>query len=934
MARVLIAIAAVLSGVAALGYELLWVRRLGEAFGATVYAVNLVLAIFFLGMGVGARLLGGVVDRARRPGLWFAGLEGFLALYAVAFLPLSTLVERLLLAATPAEWSFGASMALKGVAALLLLAPPALAMGGTLPALVRAAGGGTRTGDDPGVGRGIGRRVGLLYGLNTVGGAIGVGAVTLIGLPRLGIPGSFAAAAGLNLVAAVLAIVAARSTPPRLPASASGRATSGADGATSTGDGAIATSSTDRRVLLLAAGLAGFLAVGLEVLWTRALSARFLSTLYSFATILAAYLGCLGVGALLVGLLERWGRAGRGAAAAVMTGAGLTALVSVILLGRVPASLAHGADPGLTFAARQGFELRHAVGVMALPLLLFGMNFPLLVRLVHRDPERLGRDVGAVTLANTVGAVLAPLLVGFVLLPALGQKPALLLLALLGVAAGVGLLLPWAGARGWTWAVGAAGTGTVAVFLVLATPGDLRLWRFTDQDTLVAYREGVSASIAVAREPDGNLFLKLDNNYRLGDERTRFAQERQGLLPLLLHPAPERMLFIGVGTGSSVGAAVAFGDVAVDALDVIPELTEVLPHFHELNRDLVTRAGERPDVRLLTVDARHFVRATERRYDVVVGDLFVPWRAGEGGMYTVEHFRAVRDVLTDDGVFVQWLPLYQLRPEETAIVVRTFLEVFPGASLTWLYYNAREPVVGLVGSAGAASWDAVEMLTRMSTPARKALLEEAGLADVRAVLGSRIAGPDVLAEWTRDLPVESRAHPRIEVWSGLGRFGDIQARSRRNLVEMLRLTTPVTQDELPGLDPHHFAAVLRHQRGVASYLRARHLDLHGGDAAEAMDAYAAAFLDLPDQRITAYLLEQAIQEAVRRKAFRIAEVGIHAFRSLPDTEYLGHYYAAEMAMTAGQVDAARDALRKALALNPEHEPSWRLLTRIDPGAGS
>jgi len=925
MSRTILALAALLSGVAALGYELLWVRRLGEAFGATVYAVNLVLAIFFLGMGLGARLLGGLADRTTRPAVVFAALEGFLALDALLFLPLSGLVERLLLATTPAEWSFGASMTLKGVGALLLLAPPALAMGGTLPALVRAAGDGG----------GVGRRVGLLYGLNTVGGALGVALVSLVGLPRLGIPGSFGAAAALNLVAAALALLAAR-RPVAAPASRSARRERVAvaiDAATpSARDASVSTG--DRRVLLLAAGLAGFLAVGLEVLWTRALSARFLSTLYSFATILAAYLACLGVGSLLIGLLERWGRAGRGAAAAVMTAAGLTALVSVILLGRVPGSLAHGADPALGFAARQGFELRWALGVMALPLLLFGMNFPLLVRLVHREPDRLGRDVGAVTLANTVGAVIAPLLVGFVLLPGLGQKPALLLLGGLGVAAGVLLLMPWAGLRGWTWAVGAAGAGTVATFLVLATPSDLRLWRFTDQDTLVAYREGVSASIAVAREPDGNLFLKLDNNYRLGDERTRFAQERQGLLPLLLHPDPGSALFIGVGTGTSVGAAVAFGEVSVDALDVIPELTEVLHHFHALNRDLVTRARENPEVRLLTVDARHFVRATERRYDVVVGDLFVPWRAGEGGMYTVEHFTAVRDVLTDDGVFVQWLPLYQLRPVETAIIVRTFLEVFPDATLTWLYYNAREPVVGLVGGTGSRTWDAVDMLTRMTTPERTDLLTQAGLADVRAVLGSRIAGPDALGEWTAEAPVESRAHPRIEVWAGLGHFGDLDVRARRNLVEMLRLTRPVAQEELPGLDPHHFAAVLRHQRGVASYLRARHLDLHGGDAAEAMNAYASAFLDLPDQRISAYLLEQAIQEAVRRRAYKIAEVGIEAFRALPDTEYLGHYYTAEMAMTLGQADAAREALRKALAANPEHEASWRLLDRIDARSGT
>jgi spermidine synthase len=174
----------------------------------------------------------------------------------------------------------------------------------------------------------------------------------------------------------------------------------------------------------------------------------------------------------------------------------------------------------------------------------------------------------------------------------------------------------------------------------------------------------------------------VNQDYGLGSVRTRFAQERQGLIPLLLHPAPRAALFLGIGTGCSAGAAAGFGGASVDAVEILPEVVAMLPWFRDVNRDLAGRAATHRGVRVLVADARRFVLSTNRRYDVVVGDLFVPWRAGEGALYAREHFEAIRGVLAPGGLFCQWLPLYQLDPRELRVIVRTFLEVFPRASAT------------------------------------------------------------------------------------------------------------------------------------------------------------------------------------------------------------------------------------------------------------
>jgi MFS family permease len=69
-----------LSGASALTYQLLWMRVLGLIFGVTVYAASTVWASFMAGLAVGSVIAGRLADRAKRPLLWFGGVEGAIAL--------------------------------------------------------------------------------------------------------------------------------------------------------------------------------------------------------------------------------------------------------------------------------------------------------------------------------------------------------------------------------------------------------------------------------------------------------------------------------------------------------------------------------------------------------------------------------------------------------------------------------------------------------------------------------------------------------------------------------------------------------------------------------------------------------------------------------------------------------------------------------------
>ncbi|MDZ7582437.1 MAG: hypothetical protein U5R30_18095 [Deltaproteobacteria bacterium] len=83
-----------------------------------------------------------------------------------------------------------------------------------------------------------------------------------------------------------------------------------------------------------------------------------------------------------------------------------------------------------------------------------------------------------------------------------------------------------------------------------------------------------------------------------------------------------------------------------------------------------------------------------------VGDwrFLPPARDGAGSLYTVEHFRAVRGVLEENGLFCQWLPLYQLDLETFKVIARTFLEVFPEGQAFLAHYSIDQPIIGLIGA--------------------------------------------------------------------------------------------------------------------------------------------------------------------------------------------------------------------------------------------
>ena len=355
--------------------------------------------------------------------------------------------------------------------------------------------------------------------------------------------------------------------------------------------------------------------------------------------------------------------------------------------------------------------------------LALGMALPLVMEMAGpREDESAGPLVGRLLAVNTVGAIAGPLLATFLMGPRLGLWWSLVVLGGFLVVAGAfaGLTRAEAAiARAPRRRRGCCSTRRACRRFGSGRPTGQRL---------VSVREGTYGTTAVIAD-DHDRWITVNNSYVLGGTAAGDEERWQAHLPLLLHPSPRRVAFVGMGTGITAGAALLHPVERIVALEIVPEVALAA---REDFADVNARVLEDPRVSVVIDDGRHYLASSPQAFDVVVGDLLVPWRPAEAPLYTQEHFESVRRALTAEGVFCQWLPLYQLSPEQLAIILRTFLDVFPQHEplARQLHPGRADPGPGRpsrLPPAGAEAIDARVQALAASTESNPFLQHPAGL---------------------------------------------------------------------------------------------------------------------------------------------------------------------------------------------------------------
>lgn len=697
------------SGFAGLGYQMVWTRQCALWLGHELPAVLAVVTAFFGGLALGAWWLGERIERSPRPGRWYAGCEAVIGLWGLVLVglmePASSLLQQWTgtQAGAPLQWA----LAFGGVGLLLL--PATAAMGATLPAMERALREGPGR-NGPGIAG--------LYALNTAGALLGVLGTSFGTIPAWGLSATALLCALLNLACAGLAW----RVLPLLP---TGTVPAGSPAPLQRSRGG-----------LTALAWSGLLGIAYEVLVVRVLSQVAENTVYTFTLLLAVYLVGTALGAALY-------RRRPQAPAWAVSLACLTGSASLWWAHELQAAVQTVLGPGLGPALLG--EAALATVAFGPPTVAMGLLFSHLCHQARQQGQGLGRSLAW----NTLGGAIAPAAAGLVLVPALGAK-----VSLLAVSLGY-LVLPTGRHR----AAGALAPFAAATALALAAP-PLQFIDVPAGGRWVDHIEGSRGSVSVVQDARGTLSLHIDNRQQEGSSATRWADARQALLPMLLHPAPRQALFLGLGTGLTATAATLDPALQADVVELLPEVASAVHWFVDPWPARLT---------LHTGDARRFVRAPGPAYDLIVADNFHPARAGAGTLYTLEHFRAVRGRLAPGGLFCQWLPLHQLDLDTLRTIVRTFQAVYPQAQAVLATLSLDTPVLGLLGwqAAPGPALHAVRQRLAQAAhwPEPAALF---GFEDEWAVLGSVIAGPAALRAFagaavlnTDDHPVVAYRAPRI-----------------------------------------------------------------------------------------------------------------------------------------------------------------------------
>ncbi len=672
------------SGAAALLFETLWFRQAGLVLGNSVWASSLTLAAFMTGLALGNAVIARYGDRIRNPIRLYAGLEIAIAVagtslvwvfpaLAVGLVPLwRPLLEQPVLL-----------NGLRLLTSFVLLLIPAIAMGASLPLLVKAL-----LSRDPNFGSVLGR----LYGWNTLGAVVGAVAGELFLLGWLGIARTALVAASANLLAAAAALFVfwrARATPrPEMRAVTH----------------SLRLSRSNWR-LLAAVFMSGGILLALEVVWFRFLELFVWNSGSSFALMLAVVLAGIGIGGRGAGF---WLRARPQADRFAGPVALLAGTVVVFGYRSFSATFSWLMGASNTDLVLEPSTLLVLSMTLTLPVSIFsGVLFTLIGTTLQRVIPSETASTGLLTLANTLGGALGALAGGFLFLPILGIENALFGLAALYT--GVGLLLltgtvaPSVSAGKFRFAWLALPAIALAVFPFGAMRGEhlkrvSASFGLADEDSIAIVRETRTETLLLLRRRflDETLnYLLVTSGFAMAstDEWSRRYMKQFVYLPLNLHPGADRALLISFGSGST---AKALHDVAgLREIDIVDISRDILAVSDVVYPDASENPLNDGRVHAYVDDGRFFLLTTAKRYDLITSEPPPPKHAGVVNLYTQEFFELVRNRLAEGGINTHWLPAHALTYDDTRAIVRAYCEAFhdctlwKGINLNWMLMGSR-----------------------------------------------------------------------------------------------------------------------------------------------------------------------------------------------------------------------------------------------------
>ncbi|MBA4117332.1 MAG: hypothetical protein C0514_00345 [Candidatus Puniceispirillum sp.] len=638
--RIRFAVALVLSGFAALAYQVAWQRVLTQVIGSDAISMVLVVTIFMICLGIGSELAKFLVAQSQARALrLYATIEVLVAAYGIISIPLLRTINASTGAVT------GDSLTADFLLNLGLLSLPIIGMGLTTPLIVHVAKESLSN---------VGRTVGLLYGWNIAGAAIGSLLTGLLLIELFGLRGTTLFAAGANVVAAAIAIKGLRLIPH-----------------TSQGTNATATGTKPAKIpttAAISAVLFGFGTLAIQIIFFRVLSNYLTLSTIVFPVLLCAYLCLMSAGQWVGGQL-----ADRYSERLPYVIAALFALGAVLLL----AALAFPPEwaayfNALRFSSFNGQlvapEFAHLIGdpsPITVFLFSFGMMlsvmawsglFPVMFRLITQRIEDAGNRFARIYTLYTVGNVVGAFACGIFLLPYLGTGLSALATVLVVALGSLFVLLGNSSSSHGSRAYILLAAGAVAGLLM---PTDYyRSFKFGKYEVAEVFegRTGVATVV-----PTSRFYTIVDVNRTASasalnadpgpaDLYEAWRWNHTDLMALDPSFRPKNILVIGIGHAYLIDAMLDLP--FVEKITVVDISAEVVEAVKKYTKTSAKRIFTDPRVEIVIGDGRRFVQSAIKHgvhYDLIQNKINEPWHAGGGNLFTEEFFLEEKKLLTPGG---------------------------------------------------------------------------------------------------------------------------------------------------------------------------------------------------------------------------------------------------------------------------------------------
>jgi spermidine synthase len=678
-----------LSGTAALIFETLWLRLSGLAFGNSVWAAALILSSFMAGLALGNAIAASSRIRRWRPLYLYALLEVLVALLGCTIVFGLPALGELLRPLWQMLWNYQPTLlGLRFIVSFLILLVPTTAMGLTLPVLM----------EDPLLRKtNFARAIGFLYGSNTLGAVAGavVGEAYLIA--AFGIRGTSLIAGLASCTAAGAAFFVAKY-----------KREENAGFLERAFPLAVNVKYRPPWRLLFGSFGTGCILLALEVVWFRILRLYVVSSPTAFAIMLAVVLAGIGLGGLVAGAIHCRLRPLNQWLPLLLLLAAIVTLLSYLFF---PGEAVR--TPGGAFSLASWWQIAILCVALMFPAsFLSGILFPMIVALVQVNVEDRMNSTGITTLANTAGAALGPLIATFLLLPVIGHQWSLLI-CVVGY-----LLLGVLVSERSSWSVRRPiGLTTITLFgsvilLLVILPhrrADLdfqhasRPYEIDEHGNrlarVVKRLEGTSDTLQLLRRDvfgEPYYYRLLTNGFSMSSTTPRNQRYMRlfAYLPLALLPEAKDVLLICYGCGVTADALLHGPNVKrLDIVDISKEVLHLSEFYKGINYSNPLRD---PRTTTFVQDGRFFLQSSPRQYDIISGEPPPPKVAGSVNLYTEEFFSLMKSRLKEGGIATFWLPIYQLRVEESKAILRAFHNAFANASV-WASADRDWIMMGING---------------------------------------------------------------------------------------------------------------------------------------------------------------------------------------------------------------------------------------------